>query len=84
MSTSTDSNDQTLREHDTNRPSCALCCSPINDPYGGNNGLPLVSGKVCDTCNVMVVMHRLMQAQATSISRETPEENGDQDSAQSS
>lgn len=55
-------NDPSLKTHDTNRPSCALCHGYITDEYGGNHGAPLVSGKVCDACNVVVVMHRLTSA----------------------
>ena len=36
---------------------CALC----GKPYGkfGNNGRPLIDGRVCDDCNKFVVLYRL-------------------------
>ena len=37
---------------------CALCGKVI-EGYG-NNGLPLVDGRVCDDCNYQVIIERLL------------------------
>lgn len=52
-------NDPSLKAHDTNRLSCDLCHGYITDKYGGHNGAPLVDGKVCDECNMLVILARM-------------------------
>tara|TARA_B100000287_G_scaffold433429_1_gene495136 strand:+ start:1232 stop:1495 length:264 start_codon:yes stop_codon:yes gene_type:complete len=40
---------------------CALCAKPYSG--FGNNGKPLVDGRVCDNCNRFVVLYRLKLVQ---------------------
>jgi len=34
------------------------CLNELNK-YGGNNGLPLFEGNVCDSCNLLVLAARI-------------------------
>jgi hypothetical protein len=40
---------------------CALCGKPYKG--FGNNGRPLIDGRVCDECNRFVVLYRLKMVQ---------------------
>ena len=40
---------------------CALCAKPYQG--FGNNGKPLIGGRVCDNCNRFVVLYRLKMVQ---------------------
>ena len=35
----------------------------------GNNGIPLVSGQVCDDCNSLVVMSRLQLMRSSNVTK---------------
>tara|TARA_R100001463_G_C3412781_1_gene209328 strand:+ start:261 stop:434 length:174 start_codon:yes stop_codon:yes gene_type:complete len=47
---------------------CALC-EIVYDGWG-NNGHPLVSGRVCDKCNQAVIVTRMMLLQGVEIMEE--------------
>jgi len=49
---------------------CANCKAEITkNPHTrwehGHNGVPLVEGRVCDECNVLVILKRLADAKAS-------------------
>jgi hypothetical protein len=47
---------------------CAFC-GKIYDGWG-NNGTPLVDGRVCNTCNDAVIVARMMLLQGVEITEE--------------